>query len=41
MKDLAVASGSAKDESVTRQRVPREYQDHAREYFELLEKAAK
>jgi hypothetical protein len=41
MSEIAAGSSKANDEAVTRQRVPREYEQFAKEYFQGLEKAAK
>jgi len=41
MGEIAAGAAKANDEAVTRQRVPREYEQFAKEYFQGLEKAAK
>jgi hypothetical protein len=41
MAEIAAGSAKAADEAVTRQRVPREYEQFAKEYFQGLEKAGK
>jgi len=41
MAEIAAGSSKAADEAVTRQRVPREYEQFAKEYFQGLEKAGK
>jgi len=41
MAEIAAGSSKANDEAVTRQRVPREYEQFAKEYFQGLEKAGK
>jgi len=41
MAEITTGSAKAADEAVTRQRVPREYEQFAKEYFQGLEKAGK
>lgn len=36
IREQAAQAGRAAEEAITRQRVPRDYQDHAREYFDRL-----
>lgn len=36
IREAAAAAGRAADDAVTRQKVPREYKEHTREYFEKL-----